>query len=289
MIRELFKKSNNRMKLENTGERHIIDEDFTDLASYYIHLLHIASYEYALRFAENKRVLDYGCGSGYGAHMLAAQAESVLAVDISKDAVLYAKDKFEANNLSFEEIKNADFQKYDIITSFQVIEHVTNDKEYLKKLKSMLTPGGILFITTPDRTGRLFKFQNSWNIYHLKEYSANTMKKLISKYFDDFEILHITAARELVLPEIIRRRKQKLITLPATLFFYPHFLRIFLLNFQAKLYRFVSRLLRRKKKHTLSAMNDKKNSVFAKYTSSDINFLEFSELSTDLFVICKNR
>jgi 2-polyprenyl-3-methyl-5-hydroxy-6-metoxy-1,4-benzoquinol methylase len=274
--------------MENTGERHIIGEKFVDLADYYIHLLHIASYEFALGFVTNKKILDFGCGSGYGAYMLAEKAESVLAVDISNDAISYAKDKFKLNNLFYTEIKNADFQKYDVITSFQVIEHVSNDKEYIRTLKNMLNPGGILLLTTPDRTNRLFRFQKPWNIYHLKEYSAGSMTKLLDKYFQDFEVLGITAPLELVIPEITRRKKQKIVTLPATLFFYPHFLRVFLLNFQAKAYKRISLKLRGKN-HKESKNIQKGDALFLKYSSKDIKIIDdISEYTTDLFLICKN-
>ena len=276
--------------MENTGERHIIDEEFTSVSDYYIHLLHIASYEYALPFVANKRVLDYGSGSGYGTYMLAEKAESVLGVDVSAEAVSYAKDKFKSDNLFFEEIKKADFQKYDVITSFQVIEHVPNDRKYIETLKEMLKPGGMLFITTPDRTNRLFSFQKPWNIYHLKEYSADSMAKLLRKYFQNFEILGITASPELVMPEIIRRKKQKVITLPSTLFFYPDFLRVFLLNFQAKAFKVVSSLLRRKKSKVESSSEAKcqEEPIYSKYSSGDMSITNISEYSTDLFVICKN-
>ena len=54
----------------NTGERHFLNEDITNEAEYYNHLIHIATYKFALKYVKDKQVLDYGCGSGYGSRML---------------------------------------------------------------------------------------------------------------------------------------------------------------------------------------------------------------------------
>jgi len=273
--------------MENTGERHILGCDFVNQADYYIHLMHIASYEYAIKFASFKKVLDYGCGSGYGSFLLAKKAENVIAVDISLEAVEYAKENFASENLIFKEVKDLGYQKFDLITSFQVIEHVPNDKEYIYKLKNLLNPGGILLLTTPDKSNRLFNhIQKPWNIYHLKEYSTKSMNRLLKMYFDNYEILKISSTPELVLHEIQRRKKQRLITLPCTLFFYPNFLRIFLLRLQTKLYRILMKLRNRNNGSSLT-LEIQKEAPFSKFTSNDIEISKDPIYPTDLYVICK--
>jgi SAM-dependent methyltransferase len=273
--------------MENTGERHIPGSDFIDQADYYIHLLHIASYEYALQFATGKKVLDYGCGSGYGSHMLSQKAESVVAVDISREAVEYAIGNFTSDNLTYKEVKDLDAQKYDLITSFQVIEHVTDDARYILQLKGLLNPGGTLLLTTPDKTHRLFNYiQKPWNIYHLKEYSTKSMDRLLIRYFDDYQILQITSKPEFVLPEITRRKKQRLVTLPCTLFFYPDFLRVYLLQLQTKFYKTLIKYRNKNNNQELTGLIQKESS-FSKYTSRDIEISKDTELPTDLFVICR--
>lgn len=273
--------------MENTGERHILGIDFIDEADYYIHLMHIASYEFALKYAVGKKVLDYGCGSGYGSLLLAKKAQSVIAVDISLDAVEYAKENFASENLTFKEVKDLDSKKFDMITSFQVIEHVFNDKEYMKKLKSLLNPGGILLLSTPDKTNRLFEYiQTPWNIYHLKEYSSKSMQRLLNNYFIDFDILKITSVPELVLAEINRRKKQRLITLPCTLFFYPNFLRVFLLKLQTRLYKIIIKLRNKNNSHSITG-SIHEDTLFSKFNSNDIEISKNPLYPTDLFVICK--
>jgi SAM-dependent methyltransferase len=274
--------------LKDTGERHFLKTDFVDGADYYVHLLHIASYEFALDYVKNKKVLDYGCGTGYGTYMLSKFAQSVVGVDVSGESVAYAKEHFVSDNVIFKDINELGNEKYDVIVSFQVIEHVKNDKTYINSLKKLLNPNGVLLLTTPNKQGRIFNYiQIPWNKYHLKEYSIKSMGNLLKRFFVDFEILHISSVSDLVLPEILRRKKQRLISLPCTLFFYPNFLKVFLLETQSWLYKKLYAIIKRRKKKGVASDSVNKPS-FLKYTSQDIIIATDVEYSTDLFVVCKN-
>src|ERR1035437_5222087 len=126
--------------MKNTGERHIINSEFQNEADYYNHLMHIATYNYALKHVKGKRVLDYGCGSGYGSHILSSLADNVIAVYISFEAVDFAKMNYASCNLNFKHPAELSNERFDIITSFQVIEHASNENEYIKKLSDLLNP-----------------------------------------------------------------------------------------------------------------------------------------------------
>ncbi|MFA5327131.1 MAG: class I SAM-dependent methyltransferase [Prolixibacteraceae bacterium] len=271
--------------MENTGERHILDEDISDEAEYYNHLMHIATYQFALKYVKGKRVLDYGCGSGYGSYMLSDVADNVTAVDISDEAILFAKSCYNANNLVFNSTSELLNEKYDVITSFQVIEHVVSDKEYIEKLKNLLNPEGCLLISTPDKNVRLFNYiQKPWNIFHLKEYTSNGLLKLLQNYFDTVEVLKIGSDADFIVKEISRTKKQRLLTLPCTLFFYPNFLRIFLLNFQVRIYNAINKY---RKNNKVTPKNSKHSIDFkTKHSINDINIAANMEFSTDLLAIC---
>jgi 2-polyprenyl-3-methyl-5-hydroxy-6-metoxy-1,4-benzoquinol methylase len=274
--------------MKDTGERHFLKTEFVDSADYYIHLLHIASYEFALKYVNNKKVLDYGCGTGYGTYMLSKSALSVVGVDVSGDSVSYAQEHFVSDNLTFKSIDEISIEKYDVIVSFQVIEHVSNDKAYINNLIKLLNPNGVLLLTTPNKQGRIFNYiQKPWNKYHLKEYSVKSMSNLLKRFFADFEILHISSVSDLVLPEILRRKKQRLISLPCTLFFYPNFLKFFLLETQSWLYKKLSAIIKKNNKQVVTS--DFCKLSFLKYTFQDIIIAKEVEYSTDLFVICKNK
>jgi 2-polyprenyl-3-methyl-5-hydroxy-6-metoxy-1,4-benzoquinol methylase len=274
--------------MKNSGERHFLNEEINNEAEYYNHLMHIATYQFALKYVKDKRVLDYGCGSGYGSRMLSNIAEKVTAVDISEETINFAKSYYTANNLVFKNISELSDEKYDIITSFQVIEHVPDEKEYIKNLKSLLMPDGYLLISTPDKSNRIFNYiQKPWNIFHLKEYSGIDLNDLLRKFFPSVEILKIGSKYEFVIKEITRTRKQRLITLPCTLFFYPYPLRVFLLDFQVIIYKKIKMF--RKSKEALITDSILQNDFKTKYSVEDIYFANDMALWTDLLAICLNN
>ena len=274
--------------MKDTGERHILSESFNNKSELYLHLMHIATYEYAKNFIKNKKVLDFGCGSGYGTHMLSENAESVIGVDISKEAIDYAKKEFSSSNLNFMTIPELGHKKFDVITSFQVIEHVPNDCEYTLNLRNLLNPGGILIISTPDKKHRLFKYiQQPWNVFHLKEYTPKSLEKLLLKYFKKVEILKIGSDSDLVLEEIKRTKKQRIAVLPSTLSIYPYFLRVFLLKLQKNVFDFIKKI-KSGNKHNPS-QSFAKNNFESKYSYEDILFKKDMQYSTDLLAICTNE
>src|SRR5512142_1405657 len=81
---------------EFTGERVIPGQVDADLLNE-----HLARYAFAARLARGKRVLDAGCGAGYGSAELAKTAISVLGVDQSADAVEFARENYRLPNLRF--------------------------------------------------------------------------------------------------------------------------------------------------------------------------------------------
>jgi len=272
--------------MEDTGERHILNGHFNNKSELYLHLLHIATYEYAENFVKNKTVLDFGCGSGYGTEMLSKKAAKVTGVDISTEAVDYAKNNYNSDNLDFKTISELKNEKFDVITSFQVIEHVPNDIEYVTKLKKLLNPGGYLLISTPDKTHRLFNhIQKPWNIFHLKEYTSKSLENLLKKHFFKVEILKIGSESDLVLEEITRTKKQKIITLPCTLFFYPKPVRAFLLKLQKQFFD----LKNKSRINKPTAENSTADNFDSEYSSENIIIKKEIEFSTDLFAICINN
>ncbi|RKS97780.1 class I SAM-dependent methyltransferase [Chryseobacterium defluvii] len=271
--------------MEDTGERHILNGNFNNTSELYIHLMHIATYEYAKSFVKNKKVLDFGCGSGYGTKMLSEHAESVTGVDISKEAVDFAKENYTSSNLKFKTIPEISNETFDIITSFQVIEHVPNDNRYVDDLKKLLNPGGYLLISTPDKTNRLFNhIQQPWNIFHLKEYTAGNLKHLLQKHFSKVEVLKIGSEADFVLDEINRTKKQKIITLPCTLSIYPYSLRVFLLKLLKSLFE-LKKKWKPSAKKVITGNNSTDHFVF-RYSHTDIIIEKEMQYSTDLLAIC---
>lgn len=223
------------MKLEPTGERMIVEHYRSSPEDYVIYLMHIASYRFAEQYTAGKRVLDYGCGSGYGSSWIAKSAAHVTAVDVAEDAIAHAGKQFAAPNLEFMTIDPARplplaDESFDTVLSFQVFEHVDDTARYLSEIRRVLVPGGRLVLITPDRSTRLFPLQKPWNRWHLKEYDGASLRRIVGRHFPEAEIRHMSGRRDVIDIELRRCRKLKWLALPFTLPLLPDRARVALLN-----------------------------------------------------------
>jgi ubiquinone/menaquinone biosynthesis C-methylase UbiE len=135
---------------EFTGERVIPNQVDPDLWNE-----HLSRYLFAARLSAHRRVLDLACGTGYGSAELARTAATVTGVDISPDAIAYAREHFPRSNLSFLQ---ADVQavplpdaSFDLITAFEVIEHLPAWHSLLSEAARLLAPGGQFLVSTPNK------------------------------------------------------------------------------------------------------------------------------------------
>ena len=218
------------MKLEPTSERVLEDSYQKSDSSYVVYLFHIATYDYAMQFCEGASVLDYGCGSGYGTARLAQKANRVVGVDVAADAVAHANHRYGSKNLIFQTLSGDGVlpfpdASFDVITSFQVIEHVASLDRYVSEARRVLKTGGVFIVVTPDRTHRLFSFQKPWNPWHLTEYDAFGLEAVLRKGFKSISMQHMGGRPELVDIELRRYAWMRLLSLPFTLPFVPEFWR----------------------------------------------------------------
>lgn len=196
------------------------------LDAYIIYIMHTASYAFAKKFCDGKVVLDLGCGSGYGAARTGEYAEKVIGVDVDRMAVAFAQERYSRPNVTFSKIE-ADAplpfpcDSFDVVLSFQVIEHVRDDLGYLAEARRVLKPGGVMIVVTPDRQHRLLPGQCPWNRWHVREYSGAQLKRRMGRCFDVEASLKMGAEWNIAGVEIRRYRKTKWLTLPFTLPFMP--------------------------------------------------------------------
>ena len=105
-----------------------------------------------LPYALGKTTLDFGCGGGFIAYALSFIAKSSSGIDISENAVAYAKRRFKRANyfcMDFVQLLETT-DKYDFVYSSEVIEHVSDINLYMKTLAHLVKKGGYAYITTPD-------------------------------------------------------------------------------------------------------------------------------------------
>lgn len=218
-----------------TGERVIENAYRSSPGLYAIYLMHLASYRFAMRFTQGKRVLDLGCGSGYGSALVAETAQQVVAVDVSGEAVRYAAGHHARENLTHQVVlPGADLPfpdgSFDVVLSFQVIEHVENDRHYIQQADRVLESGGVLIVITPNRDVRLMRGQKPWNRWHIREYDATMLASLFDPGRFRLEMKFMSASERLAKLELRRYRRLKWLTLPVTFPFVPDAWRVRGLN-----------------------------------------------------------
>ena len=220
------------MKKEPTTERLTAEDQHSNREAYLLYLIHLATYKYCIPFIRGKVVLDYGCGTGYGTSLISEYCTQITGIDISPEALSYAQSHFSAPNLNYLQIKPAEIaplpfsdRSFDVILSFQVIEHVQDISAYLRELDRVLAPDGRVAIATPDRSARLFSFQKPWNLWHLREYTQTQLQDTLSEYFSDVNVLQTGGKPEILQTELKRIGRLKWLMLPFTLPFIPENIR----------------------------------------------------------------
>lgn len=172
-------------KIESNGERPNVKLDDGILKFEIGDISTMLRYVFALSFAKsNHSILDIGCGYGHGVLLESLYAKKVVGVDVSKDALKVArriKSNYKLKDVSFIEGIDRVKNKYDIITAFEIIEHIdkTDGFKLLKKAKASLKHSGILFISTPyiDLRGKTY-----W-MYHKHEYYGLELYFILKKHF----------------------------------------------------------------------------------------------------------
>ena len=171
-----------------TGERTLPDVP----AENYWYRRHLAVYEWIAIRVQGLRVIDMASGEGYGAAALARTAASVIGVEANPEAYEHARLRYTQPGLSFE---RAMVERYgqpatcDAISFLQTIEHVANPAGVLSHFRTLLAPGGVVYVSTPNvLTIAPQGAEKSDNPWHLKEYRAYEFRALCESLFESVEI-----------------------------------------------------------------------------------------------------
>ena len=175
--------------VEFTGERVIPGQVNDDLWSE-----HVARYALARRFAAGKRVLDAGCGTGYGSAELAQSAAAVTGVDISADAIEYASASYPIPGLRFLESSCTAMpmpaESFDLVVAFEVIEHLTDYRALLTECARVLTREGLLIVSSPNK--RYYaetRAATGPNPFHEHEFEAAEFVRELQYVFPNVRLL----------------------------------------------------------------------------------------------------
>lgn len=134
--------------------------------------------------------LEVGCGEGRGVELLMQHAKTFTAVDKIDEALQVLRDKFPGARflaMNLPPLHGMGDNSFDCVVSFQVIEHIKEDRFYLQEIHRVLKPGGVALITTPNR-----KMSLSRNPWHIREYLADELKDLAKGIFSEVQMKGIT-------------------------------------------------------------------------------------------------
>lgn len=189
------RETNDPIDLPFTGERVIPGKVDPDLFNE-----HFARYVYAQQFCSGKYVLDTGCGVGYGSCFLAGTAAAVVGIDIDPHAIKYARTHFGLPNVSYlaADCQSLPFDNriFDVITSFELIEHLPDAGKYLSEAKRVLKQDGVFVVSTPNQEIYGEHRAGEANPFHIREWKYDEFAALLKQWFAYVEFLgesHISA------------------------------------------------------------------------------------------------
>lgn len=130
-------------------------------------------------------LLEIGCGEGRGVEILAPLVDHYHGLDKIGEVIALLSKKFP--ECTFEQaiippLSGVPSNKFDTIVSFQVIEHIENDRLFLEEIHRVLKPGGTAVISTPN-----IRFSLSRNPWHIREYTPDQLKRLCKGIFTNVE------------------------------------------------------------------------------------------------------
>src|SRR3989339_547093 len=151
-------------------------------------LEHLARYRLV---ANNKNgvgiALDIGCGAGHGSNYLSNKFKQVYGVDLSPEAIDYAKKSWDTTNINFlcgsgTEIPFGD-NFFDVVTAFEVFEHIEDWPKFLEEISRVVKKEGLVYISTPNKDIYNPHTKKPVNPHHFFEMRIGEFKDALNKFF----------------------------------------------------------------------------------------------------------
>ena len=166
---------------------------------------HLVVYEWIAARVGGLDVVDMACGEGYGADVLARTARSVTGVDANPEAHEHARLKYPRATFKRDLVETY-AGECDAITFLQTIEHVQDAPAVLEHFRSILRPGGVAYVSTPNVLTLAPKgAERSGNPWHVHEYKPQEYLDLCRSVFEHVEMLGVFHARKLRVHELAIR------------------------------------------------------------------------------------
>ncbi len=167
-----------------TGERFVPGDPNAKGEMWYEHW---HRYHYVLPLVTSKNVLDVACGEGYGSALMSRHAAAVHGVDISTEAIAHGRNAYaDRSNLEFVEASCTQLPfeaaKFDVVVSFETIEHIHEQAAFLDEVRRVLKPEGVLILSCPNKAEYSDK-RGFANEFHVKELYRPELEALLAPRF----------------------------------------------------------------------------------------------------------
>jgi len=143
---------------------------------------HRTAYRFVRPFAAGRRVVEIGCGMGFGAKLLSEVAAEVLAIDSSASAIAAVRQSLDAANVTVRVgdamTLSPDDMRCDLLVALQVIEHLPAPETFAAMAAEATRPRGLCILSTPNALLSVGE-----NPYHVREYTAPEFEALLSNSF----------------------------------------------------------------------------------------------------------
>ena len=170
-------------QMEFSGERYV-----TGLIGP-IQYEHYHRYLLAASFCADRSILDIACGEGYGSDLLSQVGRSVVRVDISPEAIDFARSNYCKENLEFLVGSSASIplptSSVEVVVSFETLEHFADHEGFLAEVYRVLSPGGLFIISSPNRES--YGPQNA-NPFHKRELDREEFRSTLGTRFSNVAI-----------------------------------------------------------------------------------------------------
>lgn len=190
------------IRIQKTGERILPETVRQSKEAYLLYLRHLFSYEAAkVWLSPENLVVEIGCGEGYGTQCLSQHVRHITGLDVDAAIIAYASEKYGSEQCAFSVYDGVTLpyedQTFDMVVTFETIEHIKDDARFLAELYRVIKDGGQCLLTTPNGLSRLSPGQKPWNRFHIREYAPAELRNLLASVFSDVEIWGIIGTDEI--------------------------------------------------------------------------------------------
>lgn len=145
---------------------------------------HLARYRWAAQYTQGFRVLDAATGCGYGAALLRESgAREVIGIDRAVEAITWANERYVSPGVAFHQLELSCLTverlgQFDVIVSFETLEHLLDPHAVVAVFRSLLAPGGQLLCSVPSEY-----YRDNANPYHLSQFELSSFREMLAGHF----------------------------------------------------------------------------------------------------------